>query len=502
MKISDLLQFDQVVIQCHDNPDADAIASGWGVFRFLQRHGKAARLIYGGGNEIQKANLALMVKALDIPIQHITELPKEPELLLCVDCQYGEKNVQRFAARQVAVIDHHRVGQSGLPELSEVRENYGSCSTIVWDMLEQAGWSVKEDQDLATALYYGLFTDTVKLQELRHPKDMDLRDELMLCCRRDLLFQLQNCNLSWAELGLTGRALSGCHSYPEYRFALAEVERCDPNILGVISDMMMETDTVDVCVAYCVQGGGAKLSVRSCVGETRANDLAAWLAGGGGHARKAGGFLKSADIPEGQSVYQVLEQRALRYFREQEIYDVKGGKLPDLSNEPVYRKRRLPIGYVKAAELYPVGAQVSVRMLEGDLTCRVEADTYFMIGVESEVYLNTEAYLLSHNDLTNVPYVFRGEYAPQVREAVSALDPELEPRAAKSLCDHVSVCIPREEPLAHARRLERLTKVFVPWSGEYLLGLPGDWLVARVDDPEDVYIVKADIFEKSYSLKD
>ena len=30
--------------------------------------------------------------------------------------------------------------------------------------------------------------------------------------------------------------------------------------------------------------------------------------------------------------------------------------------EPVYQKKRLPIGYVRAADLYPVGTKVEVRM--------------------------------------------------------------------------------------------------------------------------------------------
>ena len=30
MKLRELLNYNRIVIQCHDNPDADAIASGYG----------------------------------------------------------------------------------------------------------------------------------------------------------------------------------------------------------------------------------------------------------------------------------------------------------------------------------------------------------------------------------------------------------------------------------------------------------------------------------------
>lgn len=37
-----------------------------------------------------------------------------------------------------------------------------------------------------------------------------------------------------------------------------------------------------------------------------------------------------------------------------------------------------------------------------------------------------------------------------------------------------------------------------PGSDSYLSGQPGDWLVARQENLKDVYIVKKDIFVKSY----
>ena len=48
MKLSDLLKYDSIVIQCHDEPDADAFASGYAVYRWLTSHGKRARFVYSG----------------------------------------------------------------------------------------------------------------------------------------------------------------------------------------------------------------------------------------------------------------------------------------------------------------------------------------------------------------------------------------------------------------------------------------------------------------------
>lgn len=108
MKLSELNKYDSITIQCHDNPDADAIASGYALYCYFQDRDRKVRLIYSGRNRIQKSNLLLMLEHLRIPIAYIDDVPaflsQEPEgrlqgLLITVDCQYGAGNVTKFARR-------------------------------------------------------------------------------------------------------------------------------------------------------------------------------------------------------------------------------------------------------------------------------------------------------------------------------------------------------------------------------------------------------------------
>jgi len=133
MRLKELLEYDNIVIQCHDNPDADAMASGLGVYCYLKDKGKQVRLIYGGKFKVQKTNLLLMIEELDIPIEYVETL-EEPDMLVTVDCQYGQGNVTCFPAKEVAVIDHHQLAGE-LPKLNEVRSNIGACSTVVRELL-------------------------------------------------------------------------------------------------------------------------------------------------------------------------------------------------------------------------------------------------------------------------------------------------------------------------------------------------------------------------------
>ena len=55
MKLKDLQNFENIVIQCHDTPDADALASGFGLYTYFKAEGKDVRFIYRGRTKIQKS---------------------------------------------------------------------------------------------------------------------------------------------------------------------------------------------------------------------------------------------------------------------------------------------------------------------------------------------------------------------------------------------------------------------------------------------------------------
>lgn len=292
MRLSDLLTYENIIIQCHDNPDADAIASGYGLYIYFKENQKKVRFVYGGRFVIRKSNLVLMLRELEIPIEYVTELDM-PDLLITVDCQYGEGNVTHFDAKEIAVIDHHQVS-GALPRLNEVRSELGACSTLVRELLAQEGIDINGNINLATALYYGLMMDTNRFSEIFHPLDKALRDAAAY--DRDKIAMFRNANISLEELEIAGEALCGYEYDEKHRYAVIKVRPCDPNILGIIADMMLEVDAVDYCVVYSVLPFGVKLSVRSCRAESPASEFADYLTdkigSGGGHLEKAGGFIR------------------------------------------------------------------------------------------------------------------------------------------------------------------------------------------------------------------
>lgn len=504
MKLAELLIYDNIVIQCHDNPDADAIASGYGLYCYFKLHKKEVQFVYGGKFRIQKSNLTLMVQELEIPIQYVTELDEKTELLLTVDCQYEEGNVTKFEARHIAVIDHHKVTRT-LPAQSEVRSNIGSCSTIVWDMMQAEQIDVNENRNLATALYYGLYTDTNSLAEINHPLDKDMQDALIV--DKDLVSRMRNSNLSLDEMKLAGVSMLGYEYYEEDRYAILDAEPCDPNILGLISDFFLAVDAVDYCLVYCVLTFGIKFSVRSCRKEVRANELAEFLAkdigSGGGHVDKAGGFLKKELIAAKYDRYReaagkrqeyilsdIMRELMKDYFKSFDVVYARKQEL-DTTGMKQYRKLPLPVGFVHAIDLFHAGDAATVRTLEGDLDLIVSEETYLLIGITGEVYpIQKEKFDVSYR-VTGEKYDLELEYKPTVKDTVSG--------KTQSLLPYAQTCVPTGEVKIRARRLERCMKVFTCWDEDkYMLGKPGDYVAVRNDDNHDIYIIEQQIFQKSY----
>lgn len=497
MQLKELLEYDNIIVQCHDNPDADAIASGFGVYTYLKSRGKHVRLVYSGRFLLQKSNLVLMVEELDIPIEYVESI-EEAELLITVDCQYGEGNVVKLPAKTVAVIDHHQVSGE-LPPLKEVRSNLGACTTVVRELLKAEGIDINEDRNLATALYYGLMTDTNGFAEIYHPLDKDLRDDANY--DRALITRFRNANLSLEELEIAGRALLH-YSYNEtYRYAIAEAEPCDPNILGIISDMMLEVDAVDTCLVYSVLPFGIKISVRSCIKEVKANELAEFITegigSGGGHTEKAGGFIKGERLNKAYDAYpcenkveSFFKWRMDDYFDDIEVIYAKDHEI-DLTGMSLYRKKKIPVGFVKLSEVFAPGTMISVRTLEGDMDIEVQEDSYMMIGIKGEVYPNNkEKFERSYRELEET-YVFEGEYAPTVKDMMAGEN--------VSLIPYAKACIASGESYIYVKQLKHRVKIFTEWDEDsYMLGREGDYLAVRREELHDIYVIEEKIFEKTY----
>lgn len=153
-----------VLILPHNNPDPDAIASSVALAYLLESKWNIdSQVVYRG--VLGRAENRAVTRYLDHPLKplRISDLNAASHIAL-IDTQPSFGNNPLTPTDKVAVvIDHHQsVEETIEANFVDVRPAVGASSTILVEYLRMAKLPIPSD--LATALFYGIKTDTMALQ--------------------------------------------------------------------------------------------------------------------------------------------------------------------------------------------------------------------------------------------------------------------------------------------------------------------------------------------------
>ena len=195
---------DKIHILLQHDPDPDAIGSALALRELLGRN-RATTPIVTFGEVARPENLA-MLRLLEIQIDRITyeDLHQDGARLALVDVQppYFDKPLGKVDL----VVDHHPKRAPFSARFTDLRTQYGATSTIFTEYLRAAG--VEPSQRLATALLYGIKTDTLFLERGSHIEDVEAFTFLYLFANRALITKMERPALPREDLEALGRALS------------------------------------------------------------------------------------------------------------------------------------------------------------------------------------------------------------------------------------------------------------------------------------------------------
>lgn len=158
---------ERVALLLQDDPDPDGIASAIALRTVLGRN-RSTTPLFSYGQTTRAENLA-MLRLLDVAIE-----PADRGVLESFSCvalldvqpaYFGERLPHAHI-----VIDHHPRTASFTAEFCDLRVQYGATSTILTEYLEACAADVS--QRLATALTYGIKSDTLMLNRETGPADL------------------------------------------------------------------------------------------------------------------------------------------------------------------------------------------------------------------------------------------------------------------------------------------------------------------------------------------
>jgi len=309
----------EVLIVMHDNPDPDAIAAGWGVYKLVQEKLRVPVRLLGGG-AIVRAENRLMVELLRPPLELVDELPPVSEAaVVLVDCGLETKN-QLYARcgrpAAVAVIDHHvSPGRARVrPAYRDVRPAVTASATLVATYLREQ--QVEPGTPLATAMLYAIRTET-RGARVRYSR-IDRSIGLWLTQRADpdVLTQIEQAPLSQAYFGDLLLALQSTYLFNDAAIALLpRAEGADT--VGEVADLLSRCQGVRRVLCGALVEGSLILSVRTASDAENAAlliaDLVEGLGHGGGHEHRAGGKIPHIGS-DGDTLVNIQDELCRRWL--------------------------------------------------------------------------------------------------------------------------------------------------------------------------------------------
>lgn len=288
-----------VPVLIHPDADPDAISSALAVRALLGGDAKRLPVVSLGG--IRRPENVRMAELLGLEVREVT--PEElmgMRRLITVDMQ-PTGLVGEGAA--IAVIDHHPPERGYQAEFRDVRSDYGATASMLTEYLRGADADLL-DAPLATALLYGIKTDTDSLTRGVNPPDVAAYAFLQARADLQLLRRLERPSFPVDAAQRVGTALAGLQAADGVLVAHAgELPPEWAHLPAEIADFCMAIEAVTLGVATAHVDDELVFTIRyTGSDEDGAGGLARRIAAqggrGGGHATMARAALPIARAVE------------------------------------------------------------------------------------------------------------------------------------------------------------------------------------------------------------
>ncbi len=310
------------LIQTHNNPDPDSIACAFALRYLVQRYtGHSAVIAFGG--IVGRSENRAMVRELAIPLTPGSLLDYDAyDFTAVCDTQPGTNHTS-FPEGFVptVVVDHHPARPlSASARVCIIEPGYGATSTLVAEMLLAKGIPVPTD--VATALYFGIRTETQELSRDTSEADVAVYRELERVIDRRVLSRIESERVPRDYFRDLRRALERAVLHGDVvTSALGRVRV--PDMVPEMADFLLRAD----CTRWSCVAGQYKdtlyVSMRTVDEAADAGRMMLRLlppdGSGGGHPSMAGGQLPLVGLDD------VARRRVVQDFLDRFVAEAGGG---------------------------------------------------------------------------------------------------------------------------------------------------------------------------------
>ena len=310
-----------VLILTHDTPDPDALASGKALSVLLETAWKIPCALRYTGVVARAENRAMLEKLTPEwrPIEELNNIEGFSALAL-VDTQPGAgNNALPGPIDPHIVIDHHLPIQPATQRAQyvDVRPDAGATVSLVYQYLEFAG--ITPEATLATAMFYGLQTDTRGLAISASPIDEVVYVNLLSLIDRQKLIEVELAGLSRDYFRAFQLGLQAAQVYQHSIFSFLGISS-QPDLPAEMADLLIRLESIHAALCIGLHRNVLQLSLRT---DPQAGDagrllqkIVAGIGKAGGHGMVAGGQVPLLGRKPDELVH-LLQQRFLDIMQDE-----------------------------------------------------------------------------------------------------------------------------------------------------------------------------------------
>lgn len=304
-----------VLILTHDNPDPDALASGKAFATLLRKAWDIhSRLVYSG--LVARAENHAMLNRLTPEWEHSETLPdlNEYSAVAQVDTQPGAGNnrLDTVQPRHIVIDHHYPVRKTiGTVAYSDVRTDTGSTVTMLFQYLDAA--RIEPDPLLATAMFYGIKTDTRSLSRGDSPADEVAFVKLLHRLDQQELSMVELASLNREYFSAFSRGLKATRLYGEALISrLGPMEQ--PDFAAEMADILIRLQSAQAALCLGQHRDILQISLRTVPSGQDAGRIIQQIVlppgKAGGHGTMAGGQVPLV----GEEIEPLLEAIERRFL--------------------------------------------------------------------------------------------------------------------------------------------------------------------------------------------
>lgn len=297
------------------NADPDAMASAMALKRLFWRRVRKTYIFHI--NVIKRADNLAMINLLKLDQRHIRKI-KGAEITkwAIVDSQPSHNEMLAKYNYDI-IIDHHPVVPESKARFLDIKDEYGAASTILTEYLRAAG--IKPSPRLATALFYGIKTDTDNFVRDSTPNDINAFRYLFQFVNINNIKKIESSELTKKTLRDYRSAMENL-TFIKDKVYIPMGTVSNPDILVLIADFFLKMAEISWSVVSGIHGKKLIIIIRNAGFRLDAGKMAQKLfseyGSAGGHKGAARAEIPLSNIEGVLSEFKTCDHFIINKLKE------------------------------------------------------------------------------------------------------------------------------------------------------------------------------------------